>query len=259
VHPAILGQCRILPRHAVTSPLALALCIWQSSSTRPAQVPRRHATPRCSWGIRLVQVVREIPFSLSSASSRFAAGPGTRGLLYCWATRSQKSDGFRGLPDLLGSVGDHSKSESRHIHLRILFGGPIGHDARKLRHLGQPTAIVFPLKNYAKGFAIGRLRNCRHCISKHSMSRAYIRRDYLSLGASSQAYCGNRETASAEGITAAANPPALSHHAPENTWPVPDTSAPPPHTSHKPRCDRKHDPPASSATRRCRPPRQSPS
>ena len=44
--------------------------------------------------------------------------------------------------------------------------------------------------------------------------------------------------------TSAANPPAPSHHAPENTWRTPDTSAPPPHTSHTPRCDTKHAPPA---------------
>ena len=45
-------------------------------------------------------------------------------------------------------------------------------------------------------------------------------------------------------LTSAANPPAPSRRAPGNTWPAPDTSAPPPHTSRKPHCDKKHAPPA---------------
>ncbi len=59
-------------------------------------------------------------------------------------------------------------------------------------------------------------------------------------------------------FTSAANPPAPSHRARENTWPAPDTSAPPPHTSHRPRFGRKHAPQAWCAVRRCRRPRRSP-
>src|ERR1700678_1393536 len=44
--------------------------------------------------------------------------------------------------------------------------------------------------------------------------------------------------------TSAASPRAPSHHARENTSPAPDTSAPRPHTLHRPRCGRKHVRPA---------------
>jgi hypothetical protein len=59
--------------------------------------------------------------------------------------------------------------------------------------------------------------------------------------------------------TSAANPPAPSHRARENTWPAPDTSEPRPRTLHKPRCGRKHGPPAWCAARKCRRLRRSPS
>src|SRR5580704_19259997 len=96
----------------------------------------------CSWEIRLFEVARGIPSSPFSVSSRCGARPYIRGLLYCSATHSQKPDGFRGLSDLLSSVGDDPKSKSGHIHFSVLFGSAIGHDAWKLRHLGQPSTMV---------------------------------------------------------------------------------------------------------------------
>src|ERR1700683_2637032 len=156
------ASARYFRATAVINPPASAQCTWRSSSARPDQALRRHATPRCSWEIRLFEVAHGIPSSPFSVSSRYGAGLGRRGLLYCSATRSQKADGFRGLADLLGSVGDDTKGESGHIYLSVLLGGPIRHHAGKLGHLGQPSTVGFSLENYAKGFAIGRVGNGCH-------------------------------------------------------------------------------------------------
>ena len=58
---------------------------------------------------------------------------------------------------------------------------------------------------------------------------------------------------------ALANPPALSHPSLANTSPARDTSAPPLHTSHKPRCGRRNVPPVPSSTPRCKRLRRNPS
>jgi hypothetical protein len=155
--------------------------------------------PRCSWEIRLVEVGHANPFSPFSVANRFGARPYIRGLLYCSATHSQKTDGFRRLSDLLGPVGNHSKSESGHIHFSILLAGPISHDARKFGYLGQPSTIIFPLKNYAEGFAIGRVGNGCHetsaALRRHSIAAATICRIGLKSSLLRQRtkskYCGN--------------------------------------------------------------------
>src|SRR4029077_16925946 len=120
VHAKVLGQRRILPT-AVTNPPVAVRCTWQSFSKPRGQAPPRNAMPKCSSHTRPSEVVRENPSSPFSVSSRFGARPGMRGLLYCSAKHSQETDGFRGLSDLLGSVGDDSKSESGHIHFSILL------------------------------------------------------------------------------------------------------------------------------------------
>jgi len=46
---------------------------------------------------------------------------------------------------MLETLGKNSKSEDLGLSLSFLRGTPIGHNARELGHLSQPTAVLFAL------------------------------------------------------------------------------------------------------------------